>query len=236
MGFIEQKFQQDSMKWFTQNSNRFSPFHWKELYTQAIVTAQLLNESTYQISTPLIGVLGFGFGRETEVIQKSGFRGKIVGLDINASRFPETKAEKPDIFNDKFYPLAASMNNIPVANDTFHTTVCLETMMHSDSPFRTLQEMTRVTKPNGLIVFNISMDHGFLKKYFTILRNEGLLRTAIRVVQWIKQDNNNSLIRTKLYTETEVNKLIKNNTSTTLEHKNEYLNGFYNYIVLKKSE
>lgn len=232
---IEQYFHSSSMTWFKETKNsRYSPYHWNEIKLQTLEACTAVRERCLGRPNATIGVVGFGFGRETELLFKEDIGTKIVGLDINHSRFEETKKIRPNLFDNQLYPVAASMNNTPFIDNSFDAVLCLETMMHSDSPYETLKELTRITKPDGLIIFNMSTSLGTVNNLVQMLRVEGLPRIIDRFRERIVRDKNSSSVRTKLYNHDQINDFICKNTQTKLEATKSYLGGLSTYVVLKK--
>jgi ubiquinone/menaquinone biosynthesis C-methylase UbiE len=234
---IEKYFQSGAMNWFKEGENsRYSSFHWNEINTQTLEAANVVLEVCQKTNNPAIGIVGFGFGRETELLIKKGVKAKIIGLDINYSRFSETKKIKTDLFQDNFFPVTASMNNTPFANDTFDATLCLETMMHSDNPATTLRELTRITKPSGIIIFNMSTTQGIIRDLGHMLSVEGLPRIIVRLKERVLLTGDSSSKRTRLYSREQIEDIILKNSNTEVVETRNYLKGLSTYIVLKKSD
>ncbi|OGH47166.1 MAG: hypothetical protein A3A51_02120 [Candidatus Levybacteria bacterium RIFCSPLOWO2_01_FULL_39_10] len=230
----EAYFRSNPMEWFKDGSQRYSKYHWDEIELQARVVGQEVQEAIQKLDNPVVGVIGFGFGRETEVFFGQGLQAEIIGVDINGTRFDEAKKMRPHIFNEKLDILVASMNSLPIENDSFDATVCLETMMHSDNPGKTLEELTRVTKPSGIIVFNMSTSQGLLADLLTMTQNEGLTRVAGRIKERVAKDKDSSGKRTQLYTLQEIARFLANNPGTRLQSVRSYLRGMSTLFVLKK--
>jgi ubiquinone/menaquinone biosynthesis C-methylase UbiE len=232
---IEHYFRSSSMEWFREGQDsRYSSFHWDEINNQTLAASQIVHEACERSLHPRIAVVGFGFGRETELLLEQGVAASIIGLDINLSRFHEAKEIRPDIFTDQINPIAASMNNSPFGSETFDAVLRLETMMHSDNPARTLGELTRITKPEGVIVFNMSTTHGSVHDFLQMLSIEGVPRIIERFKERMLQDKDSSSRRTKLYTQTEIENLIQGNVHTEVVQTANYLKGLSTYVVLRK--
>lgn len=232
---IEKYFSSNQMNWFREGEHsRYSKLHWDENKLQATEACKFVLDACQTSNYPTVGVVGFGFGRETELLLEQGVKAKIFGLDINHSRFAEARNIRPIIFNDDFNSVTASMNNIPFTNEAFDATLCLETMMHSDNPVVTLSELTRITKPDGIIVFNMSTTHGAICDFMHMLGIEGLPRIIGRFKERILSDRDNSSKRTKLYTRDQIEGLIHNNEQTQIVEIKSYLMGLSTYVVLKK--
>lgn len=232
---IEQYFHSSEMDWFKENQDsRYSPYHWSEIRLQTLEACAAVQERCLRSSNPTVGIMGFGFGRETELLFEQGITAKFVGLDINHSRFEEARKIRPDIFNDHLYPITASMNYTPFADSAFDAVLCLETMMHSDNPNTTLNELTRIIKPDGIIVFNLSTSLGTVNNLMRMLSIEGLPRIIGRLRERMLRDKNSSSARTRLYTPNQIDNLISNNPQTQLKRRESYLRGLSTYIVLKK--
>lgn len=233
---IEKYFRSSPMTWFREGKNsRYSDLHWSEINLQTLEASKSVLEICHGSYNPTIGIVGFGFGRETELLLQQGVKAKIFGLDINHSRFSEAKRIRPDLFSDHFNPIAASMNSIPFADETFDATLCLETMMHSDDPVKTLRELARITKPDGVIIFNMSTTSGTVNNFLKMLCVEGLPRIIGRFKERILQNGDSSSVRTRLYTREQIENLVQNNEHTQVVETNSYLKGLSTYIVLRKS-
>ena len=127
------------------------------------------------------------------------------------------------------------MNNTPIADNKLDATLCLETMMHSDNPELTLRELTRVTKPGGIIIFNMSTSLGAVNNFVKMLQIEGLPRVINRFRERVVRDKDSSSARTQLQTREQIEKLVTNNEHTQLEIFSTYLKGLSTYIVLRKT-
>jgi ubiquinone/menaquinone biosynthesis C-methylase UbiE len=232
---IEKYFYSSPMNWFREGENsRYSDLHWSEINRQTLKASKSVLEVCQRTHNPIIGVVGFGFGRETEVLLQQGVQAKIVGLDINHSRFNEAKKIRPNLFGDHLNPVTASMNISPFADETFDATLCLETMMHSDNPVATLRELTRVTKSDGIIVFNMSTTQESMRDFAHMLSIEGLPRIIDRFKERMLSKEDNSSKRTRLYTREQIEGLIQNNEHTQVVETSSYLMGLSTYIVLRK--
>lgn len=233
---IEKYFRHTQMEWFKEGSgSRFSPYNWSENKKQALRACDILYELSQGIHTPTtVGIIGFGFGRETQLLFEQGVSAKVVGLDINPSRFEEAKRIRPKLFNDQLDPVVASMNKTPFGDSAFDAVLCLETMMHADDPSRTLRELTRITKPDGVIIFNISTSLGAVNNLIKMLCTVGLSRMVGRLKERVLRDKDSSSHRTRLYTREQIGDLINNNSHTRLETREIYSRGLSTFIVLRK--
>lgn len=232
---IEHYFRSSSMDWFKEDKkSRYSPFHWHETELQTLKAGEAVLEVCQNSINPIIGIIGFGFGRETELLFNQGVKAKVIALDINHTRFDEAKIIRPNLFTDQINPVTASMNNTPFVTDAFDATLCLETMMHSDNPKLTLMELTRITKPNGIIIFNMSTSLGMIYNFIQMLNIEGLPRVVKRFKERMLQDTDSSSTRTKLCTPEQIDDLIHNNKQTRVIEISNYLKGLSTFIILKK--
>ncbi len=232
---IERYFRDSPMEWFKEGQySRFSPYNWNENRQQALEACAIVHKLCQESPNPIVGIIGFGFGRETELLFEQGVSAKVVGLDINNSRFKEARRIRPNLFNGQLCPVTASMNKIPFADSTFDAVLCLETMMHADDPSWTLGELTRITKPDGIIIFNMSTSLGTVNNLIKMLCTVGLSRVVGRLKERVLRDKDSSSYRTRLYTREQIGGLVNNNAQTHLEERKSYSRGLSTYIVLRK--
>lgn len=216
------------MDWFKEGENsRYSSFHWQELKRVASYSAEVVKKSCANIDKPKIGIVGFGFGREARLLLDAfdSLSPKIVGLDINQGRFCEARERLGgDLYDKCINPVTASMNHIPLQSSSVDATLCLETMMHSDDPDLTLCELTRITKPGGLIVASFSLTQGKIVDYFKFLKMEGIKNVMIRIEERLFNSEDNSARKTNLHTEDEIQELVSG-VDVKLIEKAPYLDG-----------
>lgn len=238
----EQYFATSPMDWFREGQDsRYSPYHWEEMNYQARYTAsKILDGCTGQ--NLAVGMVGFGFGRDTKIFldeferEETGRSLHIVGLDINKSRFGEA-TDKLGIrrYTEYVRPLAASMNHIPITSDSFDATVCQQTMVHADDPRETLSELVRVTKPGGLVIFNMSTSHGRVHDALLMVVNEGLRRSVMRVSERRLRTRDKSSKRSTLYTHRQLMHLVTSRTDAVLVEHKTFSRGITTFFVLRKS-
>ena len=75
---------------------------------------------------------------------------QVIGSDIAFSYLKRAKKAVPDA---RFARL--DVHNIPFADDTFDCLFCTEVLEHTLSPFRALEEIHRVIKPEGYLVISV---------------------------------------------------------------------------------
>lgn len=239
----EQFFLKDPMQWWNPDSpegrRRFSRYAWEQANLQAEECARLLSVHAAGIQDYSVGVLGFGFGRETTPIidrlhaNRDDFH--ITGVDINKTRFAMAG---PQLGPGAIYvdPIAASINNAPFREGAFHATVCLETLVHVENLSDALDEMSRITKPEGLVVFNVGVNEGIqtqMKGAFV----HGLARTADRVWERLHGGRANGNNRTTYHSRDEIAAILER---LQAEHGMEiiedklYTLGMTNFLALQK--
>jgi 2-polyprenyl-3-methyl-5-hydroxy-6-metoxy-1,4-benzoquinol methylase len=80
---------------------------------------------------------------------------KVRGVDINEEAIAYAKAR-----DGEDYYLCCSANALPFVDGEFDKVLCEETLEHVDDEVGTIREITRVLKPNGLLV--LTTPHRFL--------------------------------------------------------------------------
>jgi len=238
----ERYFAESPMNWFRPGpDSRYSPYHWSEMKQQAQYAARLVLEGCGDLHNPYIGIVGFGFGRDTAILLDA-FRSEskhhivsVIGLDINPSRFPQAKREIGEAqFRESVRPLVASMNHVPFVADSLDATVCLETMVHADDPHATLTELLRITKPGGLTIVNLGLTQGRIRTALLVVKIEGLMRSAVRVKERIQHTSERYANRMSLYTPLQIQDIIARNHGVELLEQRSFLRGMAAFIVLRK--
>ncbi|MBI4778774.1 class I SAM-dependent methyltransferase [Candidatus Desantisbacteria bacterium] len=72
--------------------------------------------------------------------------GRVMGVDVSydAVRFCKNKGHK--------HILCASAENLPIRDESFSLITMLDVLEHIDDDAKTLQELVRIVKPNGIII------------------------------------------------------------------------------------
>jgi len=118
-----------------------------------------------------------------------------VGVDISDKMLglAEEKARK---YSFSFIPVLRDATNLSFSDDSFDTTVCIDTFHHIPAQFsnKVLDELFRVTKPNGQILleiknrFNILLNYQYRRTY----KNKGLVMNPInplRIKHYFEKKN-----------------------------------------------
>ena len=84
------------------------------------------------------------------VDDRIGSKGSVTGVDINEGMLKIAKSKSSRIKWDK-YPA----ESLPYEDSSFDRVLCQFGLMFFENQEKALREMTRVLKPNGLLVFNV---------------------------------------------------------------------------------
>jgi ubiquinone/menaquinone biosynthesis C-methylase UbiE len=120
-----------------------------------------IHEKVKEIVRPLLlkgslkvldAAAGNGYLTEWLVEQKAD----VTPIDISGDdwRVPSVKCEYSD-FNQ----------GIAVADETFDLTISIETIEHLENPFNFIRELSRVTKPNGIVVITTPNVHSIRSRF-----------------------------------------------------------------------
>ena len=163
------------------DSNNYSQafgLQWKKFqrtqldsYSNANITEKRLEEAIghplSQINGKRILEAGSGAGRFTEILLKYG--AIVHSFDYSVAVEANYENNMP---NEKLTLFQADIGNIPLPCDMFDYVIVLGVLQHTPSTKKSLEELQRVLKPNGLLV----CDH---YKYFL-----GVF-TSLYLVWWV---------------------------------------------------
>ena len=126
---------------------------WLEARAQVV---RILKETQLQGSNFFKGkvVMSVGPG-PIGFLEACGARVKI-GVEPLANAFRQHRLLLPD--SDVVY-LNTGAENIPLVDDFVDVTVCRNSLDHVEEPQRVIDEIWRVTKPNGSLVVNVDVEH-----------------------------------------------------------------------------
>ena len=97
---------------------------------------------------------GSGAGRFTEILLKYG--AKVYSFDLS-------EAVEANLKNNSGHPnltiFQADIENIPFEDNFFDISLCLGVMQHTKDTIKSLNELSRVTKKNGMILFDHYQKH-----------------------------------------------------------------------------
>jgi len=97
---------------------------------------------------------GSGAGRFTEILLKYG--AKVYSFDLS-------EAVEANLKNNSGHPnltiFQADIENIPFEDNFFDISLCLGVMQHTKDTVKSLNELSRVTKKNGMILFDHYQKH-----------------------------------------------------------------------------
>lgn len=101
-------------------------------------------------------VLEVGVGRGALSFQIRRIGKRVVGAEIN-NGFIQYCRDKPGGREIEF--VQGNAEALPLRDATFDAVVCIEVLMHLPHPARAIAEMSRVTRPHGVVLVS------YLKKY-----------------------------------------------------------------------
>ena len=90
---------------------------------------------------------GCGLGYKSDWFAELSPVSNVIGVDISESVLSAQKNYRRD--NLEF--LRGSIDDTPFSDSYFDYVVCDQVIMHTDNPFQTLKELTRILKPSGYI-------------------------------------------------------------------------------------
>lgn len=89
----------------------------------------------------------------------------VIASDISLSYLRRARMNVPHV---DFARL--DVHNIPFGDNVFDCLVCTEVLEHTLSPFKTLEEIHRVLKPNGCLVLSVPNDMTFVRILYHLLK------------------------------------------------------------------
>lgn len=114
------------------------------LYSQEVTIIRSLINSC---SSNKVLDVACGKGRASKVFAPQS---NIYSLDISYDMLEVTKERFP-----KNYVAQGDSENLPFSNNTFDVVICLEALVHMESPLKALKEFNRVLAPDGNLVISI---------------------------------------------------------------------------------
>ena len=119
---------------------------------------------------------GAGTGLVGECLVKAGYS-DLVAMDLSAGMLEEAKSK--NLYND-FRQMALG-GTLDFANDEFDAVISVGVFTQGHAPASSFDELARITKPGGLIVFSLRVDmyepDGF-KEQQTGMENAGMWQLA----------------------------------------------------------
>ena len=119
--------------------------------------------------------VGCGLGRLSEIcLGKSKL---VCGVDLSNA----VKEAARVIQSEKFIPIQASADNLPLKDSSFDFVYCWGVLHHTKDPEQTLSELWRVLKPGGVLaIWVYPREYGYLRrsllaKYYSDLDEEQML-------------------------------------------------------------
>ena len=94
--------------------------------------------------------IGCSGGRYTEALAKGGFKAYAIDTSFTALKYAKS-------LNPEAFFVQASVTHLPFKNEKFDLVLCIELMHHFDNYFLDviLKEISRVIKPNGILVCDL---------------------------------------------------------------------------------
>jgi len=160
---------------FTQGQlrGRFSPKTIEEFSQQMEEATSVAAHHLGSISaeTPQVLVVGYGKGQDTDKLKQRVKGVSFTILDIDHQLLVSSEEKRR---------VAADAHNLPLPRASFDLVISLHTIPHTN-PLRTIPELIRVTKPNGLAVFDVLAPHNFYHLIRSFLESEGFAKTISRL-------------------------------------------------------
>lgn len=125
-----------------------------------VMAARILRERSTGLGT--IVDVGCGVGTFRQHLATTGV--DYVGADI--VRYPAFPRSA------KFVSIDPATGRIPLADATGDVVVCLETIEHVENPRALFREITRLTRPGGLVVVTTPNQLSVLSKLTLVVRNQ----------------------------------------------------------------
>jgi len=101
-------------------------------------------------------------------------KGNFVGVDLSEGMLTKAKQKLNGFKNVSF--IKSSAEKLPFENESFDFIICTNSFHHYPDPVKTLSEINRVLKTNGLIqILDVTNDNfvaGLLNRYFTLMEKE----------------------------------------------------------------
>lgn len=119
--------------------------------------------------------VGCGLGRLSEICL--GRANYVFGVDLSAAVLEAARL----IRSEKFVPIQASADCMPLKNNCFDFIYCWGVLHHTENPEKTLGEMWRVLKPGGALAIWVYprnswyLKRSLLAKYFSTLDEHAML-------------------------------------------------------------
>jgi predicted TPR repeat methyltransferase len=126
---------------------------------------------------------GCGTGLQIEPLHLLGWRG-VIGIDLSAGMLDVASAK--GIYDDLMQ--AKLGERLPFETDQFAASFSVGTITPGHAPIETLDEMIRVTRPGGHLVFTLRHDAGqdpHYLRYPAMLEERGLIRTRLLTPEFV---------------------------------------------------
>ncbi len=114
-------------------------------------------------------ILEVGFGAGVSFLNLAEKYNEIHGLDLNAS--VDEVAEVFEKKNIKTYLQNGNILDMPYEDNYFDTVLLISILEHlkPDEQLRAFQEMRRVLKPNGQVVYGVPIERGLMVVMFRVM-------------------------------------------------------------------
>ena len=125
-----------------------------------VLVAQPILSAIELLTDPLVLDVGTGTGRVPLLLARNAhFDGHVVGLDASR-RMLDVARQKvtADGFESFITLLRHEASQLPFPDDHFDVVTCLEALEFMPQPAAVLAEMTRVLRPDGLLLTTIRID------------------------------------------------------------------------------
>lgn len=111
-----------------------------------------LSQALADYSDPLILDVATGTARLARTLfQQSGFRGRLIGLDLSRKMLQQA-ARMTELWANRITFICQDAGQLPFPDATFDAVVCLEALEFMPDPDQVLHEMVRVLCPGGVFL------------------------------------------------------------------------------------
>lgn len=115
---------------------------------EELTTAVL--DNLQQADKGLLLDAGCGYGRVSSQLLQKDLETRIVGVDASPAMIEGSKELER---TGRFSTVLGAMEHLPFRSDSFDSIVCIGVMTHVSDDGKALQELTRVLKPGGRMIF-----------------------------------------------------------------------------------
>ena len=177
---------------------RGSLFH-ERRYRVALIHTDSLKNNGYLLD------IGCGNASQTEYFARHFTQ--TVGVDLQFHRLPGFQKELIDSGISNIELMGANSQNLPFNHDVFDYVTCFEVLEHVVEQQRTLAEIWRVLKPNGIIILSVPHRWWIFETHGADL--PVLPWNRVPLFSWLPKSIHDRWARARNYTRKETEKIVK---------------------------